>query len=379
MDKKKMRFLTVLATALLFIFFVSIQANAQEKRLSCVGNSITAGYGLSNPSKDSYPSQLLGLLGANNWVVGNFGASGRTLLKGGGYSYWDDGQYSNALKSNPNFVVIGLGTNDSKKWLWDWLGASDFKKDYKSLVQSFQNLSTKPDIWIFLLVPGEKADWAIYNTYIDKVNVRIKEVALEMGLGLIDLHSAFDGHWPGWFQPDSVHPTAEGAAEIASKVKEMLLMSKPEIIYTNGKVTSPDGYDYQWYIDGVPVTSENGGKQKQMPATQKGVYKVSLKLYPNSETRIVSKEFNVDVISGIDSKTLINGIKIYPNPAFDLLFVKSDYTHINMTYRINDLSGKEALLGKFESGNGTISIGKLPPGTYLLSFANACVRFVKRY
>lgn len=274
MKKGKFRSLLFLILVLICLF-VSINVSAQKKRVSCVGNSITAGYGLSNPSKDSYPSQLLTMLGANNWTVGNFGDSGRTMLKGGGYSYWDSGQYSNALNSNPDFVVIGLGTNDSKDWLWNWLGESNFKKDYKAMVQSFQNLVTKPDISIFLLVPGEKSDWGIYNSFIDKVNVKIKEIALEMGLNLIDLHSVFDGHFPAWFQTDQVHPTTEGAANIALAVKDFLVLEKPEIIYEDGITTAPQAYDYQWYYNGVQIAPENGGKQKQLPVNQTGKYKVS--------------------------------------------------------------------------------------------------------
>lgn len=362
---------------LFLCFFIFSHVFAQKKIVSCVGNSITAGYGLSNPSTDSYPSQLLGLLGSDNWEVLNFGASGRTMLKGGGYSYWDDAQYTSSLNSKPDYVLIGLGTNDSKKWLWDWLGA-DFKNDYEAMVQSYQNLSAKPDIWIYLLVPGEKADWSIYNAYIDKVNIKIKEIALEMGLGLIDMHSAFEGHWPEWFQPDSVHPTALGAVQIASNVKEMLLKAKPEITYLHDSVSAPEGYDYQWYMNGVAVTSENGGRQKVMAATQTGAYKVSLKIYSNSETRIVSRELNVSVITGIDLKTSINGIKVYPNPAFDSVFVESEHLPVNTIYRINDLTGNVVLSGKIENGHGTINIGKLPNGTYLLLLANTCVKFVKQ-
>ncbi len=362
----------------LLIFFISFHANAQKKRLSCVGNSITAGYGLTNPSQDSYPSQLSRLLGSTSWTVGNYGSSGRTMLKGGGYSYWDDSQYASALNSTPNTVVIGLGTNDSKNWLWDWLGQSEFKTDYKLMVQSFQSLSTKPDIWIFLLVPGEKSDWGIFNSYIGKVNVKIKEIALEMGLGLIDQHSVFAGHWPGWFQTDSVHPTVEGAYNIALNVQDMLLRTKPEVTYSNGIITSPDGIDYQWYINGIAVSSANGGIQREMAVTQLGTYKVSIRLASTSETRIVSKEYNVSALDGIDTKTVNNNIKVYPNPVSDTLYIDLENMPVSMNYSISDLSGAVALSGRIEKGNRTINIGKLPSGTFLLSIDNGCIKFIKK-
>jgi hypothetical protein len=62
-----------------------------------------------------------------NWEVGNFGDSGHTMLKGGGYSYWDSQLYKNALASNPKYLILKVGTNYSKRWLWDSHG-SEFKK-----------------------------------------------------------------------------------------------------------------------------------------------------------------------------------------------------------------------------------------------------------
>jgi lysophospholipase L1-like esterase len=168
--------------------------------------------------------------------------------------------YKDALASNPNFAMIELGTNDSKRWLWDSHGF-EFKSDYKEMVKSFQNLTSKPEVWIGLLMPGEKADWDIYNSYIkDKVNPKIKEVALEMGLGLIDLYSGLDSNRTEWYLPDGVHPSVTGSGIIAQKVREMLLMPKPEIIIANGMVTAPDGDNFQWYLNGVPVGADKGGR-----------------------------------------------------------------------------------------------------------------------
>jgi lysophospholipase L1-like esterase len=348
--KKKILSQAVKFTVLLMFLFVTLHANAQKKHLSCVGNSITAGYGLSNPSQDSYPSQLLALLGADKWVVGNYGSSGRTILKAGGYSYWDDGLYTSAKNSTPDYVVIGLGTNDSKNWLWD-SHASEFKTDYKAMVQSFQNLAIKPDISIFLLVPGEKASWGIYNSYIDKVNVKIKEIALEMGLGLIDLHTAFDGHFPGWFQTDSVHPTVEGAANIALTVKNFLTTTKPEITYAAKSLTAPQAYDYQWYFNGTPVSSVNGGNQKQITVTEPGKYKVSLKLYQNSETRIVSNELNVTLTSTPPKIT-----EVSTNEGGDTLIAK-----FNMKMRIPSSISALALKTEY---NGQKNIPVLPGSFY---------------
>lgn len=363
----------VLIACLLFPLFVS----AQKQEVSCVGNSITYGYELSDPYNQSYPGQLRTLLGTTNWTVGNFGDSGRSLLKGSGYSYWDSQLYKNALASNPNQVILKLGTNDAKRWLWNWLG-TNFKTDYKAMVQSFQNLSSKPEIWICLLIPGEKADWDIFNADIkNKVNPKIKEVALEMGLNLIDLYAEFGSINPEWYLPDSIHPSVPGAGVIAAKVKEMLLMPKPEVTFANGKVTAPDGIDFQWYINGSPVTSANGGKLKEMTVTESGNYKVSIKISADNETRIVSKELIVS-LSGLDSKAAVSGIKVFPNPAFDVLNVRFDDQSATAGFSISDLAGKTVLSGQIMNGRDSIDISMISAGTYMLAIGSECIKVVKK-
>ena len=367
----------VTVIALMSCIWLSISVSAQKQKVSCVGNSITYGYELSNPSIQSYPGQLQALLGTTEWEVANFGDSGRTMLKTGGYSYWDSQLYKNALTSNPNYIILKLGTNDSKRWLWDSKGTS-FKSDYKAMVQSFQNLSSKPEIWICLLIPGEKTDWDIFNSYIkDKVNPKIKEIALEMGLGLIDLYTELDKNKPEWYLADKVHPSVAGAGIIAQKVKEMLLMPKPEISYANGKVTAPDGDDYQWYVDGKPVSADNGGRQKEMAATKTGTYKVSVKISANNETRVVSKELNISEVTGTNSKKVLYGITVYPNPASDFVSVQSNNPDTNSGYAITDLSGKTVLSGLIKNSSDKINISMLSSGTYALAVGNEQVKVVK--
>jgi lysophospholipase L1-like esterase len=378
MQHNKHYFSALLLTLTVSIF-VSIQGFGQKQTISCVGNSITYGYDLPNPASQSYPGQLQVLLGTDEWTVKNFGASGRTMLKAGGYSYWDDQLYKNALASNPDFVVLKLGTNDSKDWLWDWKG-SEFKKDYKEMVQSFQNLSSSPEIWIGLLIPGNNTEWGFDSTYIkDKVNPKIKEIALEMGLGLIDLYTELDSNkWEEWYLPDSIHPSVAGAGIIAKKVNEMLAMQKPEITFLNGKLTAPNGDDFQWYLDSVPIDENNGGKLKEFVVNKSGTYKVSVKLSTDNETRIVSNELYVQITGTSDNIERLNKIQIYPNPASDFIYVQtSDFKNTDFT--ITDMSGKLILSDQLPNGQGQINIEELSMGTYLLKAQYESVKlFIKR-
>ena len=58
-------------------------------------------------------------------------------------------QYLESLDFLPNIVLIKLGTNDTKPWNWEH--KADFIDDYKTLINSYRALSTKPRI--ILLTP----------------------------------------------------------------------------------------------------------------------------------------------------------------------------------------------------------------------------------
>jgi|GEM_PF-1251677 len=378
MKYKKLIYPVLIIAALTIL--VPQQGMAQKQKVSCVGNSITYGYGLTNPSTQSYPAQMQALLGATAWSVGNFGVSARTMLKKGDLPYWNEQSFTNSKTYLPDFVMIELGTNDAKTWNWNNRG-NEFVSNYKEMIQIFRNLSSKPDVWIGLIPPGEHVSWAIYQNIVrDSVNSRIKQVALESGAGLIDIFDAFEGNsskWysPTYFQSDSIHPTTAGAAIIAQKVRDMLLMSKPVVTVANGIVSVPDGVGFQWYLNGVPVGVGNGGKLKEMNATVSGKYKVSIKLSAANETRIVSQELYV--LQASVSPIISNKIKVYPNPAFDFIQVEVDNIKKNATYTISELSGKILLRGQIQNGHGKINIAWLSIGTYILAIGNEQVKVIK--
>src|SRR5262245_57930852 len=107
----------MICARLLLAAFSLLSVSAAPIKIACVGDSITEGAGLSNPSTQSYPARLQKLLGTN-YNVRNFGVSGRTLLKKGDFPYWKEAAYTNSHTLNPDIVIIQLGTNDSKPQNW---------------------------------------------------------------------------------------------------------------------------------------------------------------------------------------------------------------------------------------------------------------------
>ena len=188
-------------------------------RVACIGDSITQGSGTKgNP----YPSQLQKLLG-DQWKVGNFGVSGRTLLRKGDYPYWNEKAYQNALAFKPDVVVIMLGTNDTKPQ--NWAHEAEFATDYQDLVKSFLDLESQPKVFVCrpCPVPG-KGNFGISEENIQKEIPRIDALAKEMKLGVIDMHAALKDK-PELI-PDRVHPNAQGAGEMA-KAAYQALTGKP--------------------------------------------------------------------------------------------------------------------------------------------------------
>lgn len=203
---------------LLVALFSLMTARAAEPiKVACVGDSITQGSGAQKGQ--SYPSQLQALLG-DKYKVGNFGVSGRTLLKKGDFPYWKEKKYQDALAMEPAIVVIMLGTNDTKPQNWKF--EAEFDADYRELVKSFQSLKSKPKVFVCRPVPVlGKGNYGINEENIQKEIPRVDALAKELGCGVIDMHAALE-KFPEML-PDRVHPDTAGAGEMAKAAAKAIL------------------------------------------------------------------------------------------------------------------------------------------------------------
>ncbi|RAI86969.1 GDSL-type esterase/lipase family protein [Algoriphagus yeomjeoni] len=182
-------------------------------KIACVGNSITQGPGRDNP--DSWPLQMQAILG-DAYEVGNFGVSGRTLLRKGDYPFWNEPQFQQVKDFKADILIIMLGTNDSKPQNWQY--ASEFRKDYLDMIAEFKaTMPADGKVYVVMPVPVTRENFGIRPVVMNnEQRMMIIDIALDSGSELIDLYTPFMGHED--LLPDGVHPNTEGLGIMAKVV-----------------------------------------------------------------------------------------------------------------------------------------------------------------
>lgn len=193
-------------------------------KVACIGDSITEGATLANPTQESYPPRLQRLLGTNV-VVRNYGVSGRTLLKKGDFPYWKEGAYTQSRNWGPDVVIIKLGTNDSKPYNWKY--GTNYVSDFEAFIDSYATLPSQPRIVLCTPAPVYRngAFDIQPGTVATNIAPAVRDLAARRGLEVIDFHTRLANH-SEWF-PDTVHPNTKGAAVMAAIVAQQLLRVPP--------------------------------------------------------------------------------------------------------------------------------------------------------
>jgi lysophospholipase L1-like esterase len=180
-------------------------------RWSTIGNSITAGYGLSNPSTQSYPVKLGALLGPA-YQIENEGVSATTMLKKGDFTYWKNGRLPQTFAFKPDIVTIKLGTNDSKPVNWP-NHKGEFLADALAMIDTLAGMPSKPRVMPCYPVPvfQHNGTWSVdgINEPVVKNEIMplLKTAGQQRNLTLIDLHTFLESR-SDLFTTDGVHPDA---------------------------------------------------------------------------------------------------------------------------------------------------------------------------
>lgn len=190
-------------------------------RVACIGDSNT---------QRKYPEFLQEVLG-DGFVVTNNGKGAATVIDGTLFPFMKTKQHKEAMASNPNAVVIMLGTNDANPRWWDnarktnFKGAvaDEFREGYEKLIRSYKNLASEPEIYICKPIPvfvkkpaqlGRKANLE------NKVTPIVLELAKKYNLKVIDLYKTLKKRED--LTLEGLHYKNEGYRLMASEIKKVL-------------------------------------------------------------------------------------------------------------------------------------------------------------
>lgn len=187
----------------------SVAASAQTKTILFFGNSLTAGYGLEDPSTEAFPAVIQHIIDSVKlpYKIVNAGNSGETSAGGKARIGW-------ILKQKVDVFVLELGANDGLR------GISP-KETIANLQAIVDTVKLKYPAAKLVLVgmqvpPNMGAAYAnqfktVFPTLAQKNNMALVPFLLEGVGGVANLN-----------QPDGIHPTAEGAKIAAGNVWEVL-------------------------------------------------------------------------------------------------------------------------------------------------------------
>lgn len=217
MHRKFVRRIGLLPFVALALFSHAI-AHAQNVKVACVGDSITA-----------LPSSWCGTLSTklgSGYMVMNFGVSGTNLAKNVAQPYWNSAQFTPSHTFAPNIVIIMLGTNDSFDRSWP-SAESHFVADYKELIDTYTSLASKPKPYIIIPTPIGTSPFGHSGELLEaEVIPLIKQVAMEKMVPTIDGFTLFGGAMFDtslFSASDQVHPNAAGQKKLGEEVYRVLM------------------------------------------------------------------------------------------------------------------------------------------------------------
>jgi len=193
-----------------FVCFVVTHVRGSETRtIVFFGDSLTAGYGLADPSTEAYPALIQEkIAGAGlNWRAVNAGLSGETTSGGLRRVDW-------ILRQPVDIFFLALGANDGLRGIDPGVSRSNLQK----IVDRVRNKNPA----VKLVLAGMQMPPAMGRDFSREFEKMFPEVAEKNHAVLVPFLLERVGGQIDLNQADRIHPTAKGHAIIAETVWKVL-------------------------------------------------------------------------------------------------------------------------------------------------------------
>jgi acyl-CoA thioesterase-1 len=187
---------------LLLLILWSLPATASAAcRITVLGDSLTAGYGL--PLEAAFPAQLERALQERGYACGvaNAGVSGDTSAGGLARLDW-------VLAEEPTHLILELGANDALRAL----PVDQLEANLAAIVERAQARGIR------VMLAGMLAPPNLGPGYADAFRAVYERLADRYGVPLYPFFLDGVVQRPEFLQRDGLHPTAEGVAEIVRRI-----------------------------------------------------------------------------------------------------------------------------------------------------------------
>lgn len=186
----------------------------EEKLIVAFGDSLTAGYGLPDPSTQSYPALLQKRLDEHGYAyrVVNAGVSGDTSAGGARRIEW-------ALKGDVEVLILELGGNDALRGQ----PPASVRQNLRTIIETAQKRRVK------VILTGMEALPNLGPEYTAEFRSVFRDLAAEYKLPFLPFFLDGVGGVAELNQADGIHPNIRGTELILENVWQVLepLLTKP--------------------------------------------------------------------------------------------------------------------------------------------------------
>jgi acyl-CoA thioesterase I len=178
---------------------------SNKKNILFFGDSLTAGYGLSDPTNDAYPAVIQHKLDSLKlpYNVINAGNSGETTAGGLGRIDW-------VLKQKIDIFILELGANDGLRGI----PVEETRRNLQAIIDKVKVKYPNAKI----ILTGMQVPPSMGAGYADSFKTIFPQLAGKNKIDLVPFLLTNVAGIPKLNQGDGIHPTAEGAKIVANNV-----------------------------------------------------------------------------------------------------------------------------------------------------------------